>query len=99
MLLTEGRVLLCHCSTQLAWLTRRAPFGHASLIDEELTVDLARETTPDDVVTVIATRPLTANERWQGMDRGDFGDVRAGEGFGGRGRLTGRAQGWERVRE
>ena len=57
------------CSTDLNWLTRRAPFGPASLIDTELTVDFAEETTPKDIVTVIATKPLTHHEVWTSMER------------------------------
>ena len=65
MLLCDSRYLYCHCSTNLSWLTRRAPFGEASLIDAELSVDFAKETTPRDIVTVIATHPLTLHEPWQ----------------------------------
>jgi len=82
MLLSEGRALFCFCSTELAWLTRRAPFGPATLIDEDLTVDFSRETTPDDVVTVIATRPLTVGEPWRVMERGTFVAFRDGEPSG-----------------
>ena len=70
MMLCDSRYLYCHCSTHLSWLTRRAPFGEASLIDTELTVDFAKETTPKDIVTVIATRPLTDHEPWQIMSPG-----------------------------
>ena len=42
------------------------------LIDTELTVDFAKETTPRDIVTVIATRPLTHHEPWQVMERGSI---------------------------
>lgn len=72
MILCDSRYLYCHCSTALTWLTRRAPFGEATLIDTELTVDFAKETTPRDVVTVIATRPLTENEPWRVMSRGSM---------------------------
>lgn len=82
MLLTEGRDLYCHCGTNLAWLTRRAPFGAATLLDEDLTVDFEKETTPDDVVTVVATRPLTANEEWRVMERGSYVVFRDGEVVG-----------------
>lgn len=64
MLLSDGRVLITWCSTHLHWLTRCAPFGEARLTDAEVAVDFESLTTPDDVVTVIATRPLTSNERW-----------------------------------
>ncbi|MFQ5972577.1 MAG: class II glutamine amidotransferase [Alphaproteobacteria bacterium] len=72
MLLCDSRYLYCFCSTHLCWLTRRAPFGEATLIDVELTVDFSHETTPEDIVTVITTRPLTHGEPWQTIDRGGF---------------------------
>ena len=78
LLMSDSRSLYCHCSTRLALLTRRAPFGHATLIDEDLQVDFARETTPDDVVTVVATRPLTKDEVWHPMARGDLLVLRDG---------------------
>jgi glutamine amidotransferase len=65
--LSDGRYLLCHCSNNLHWLTRRAPFGVAALKDLEMTVDFKQETTANDVVSVIATKPLTTNESWQKM--------------------------------
>jgi glutamine amidotransferase len=48
-------------------LTRRAPFGNASLIDAEMAVDFQKETTCNDIVTVIATQPLTDDEKWHKM--------------------------------
>jgi glutamine amidotransferase len=72
MLLCDSRHLYCHCATHLSWLTRCAPFGPASLIDRELTVDFAKETTPKDIVTVIATRPLTEGEPWRIMAPGEM---------------------------
>ncbi len=72
MMLCDSDRLYCYCSTKLSWLTRRAPFGEASLVDTELTVDFAKETTPFDIVTVIATHPLTHGEPWQAMERGSF---------------------------
>lgn len=71
-LLSDARVLYAHCSTELAWLTRRAPFGPAHLTDADMVVDFQKETTPDDVVTVIATRPLTDNEQWNRMGQGEL---------------------------
>lgn len=78
MLLSDSRQLYCYCSTDLSWLTRRAPFGEASLIDTELTVDFAKETTPRDIVTVIATRPLTEHEPWRAMEPGSLTTFRDG---------------------
>ncbi|NOG70406.1 class II glutamine amidotransferase [Roseicella sp. DB1501] len=79
MLLSDGRSLFCHCSTKLAWLTRRAPFGPATLLDEDLTVNFAQETTPRDVVTVVATRPLTRDEAWTVVEPGACVVFRDGE--------------------
>lgn len=63
-LLSEGRFIYASCSKKLCYITRRAPFGRASLVDEDLQVDFAQETTPNDCVTIIATHPLTKDEQW-----------------------------------
>ncbi|MBV1789534.1 class II glutamine amidotransferase [Marinobacterium sp. D7] len=70
MLLSESTRLFCYCSTKLSWITRRAPFGEAHLRDRDMSVDFHKETTPNDVVTVIATEPLTDNEQWQRLAPG-----------------------------
>jgi len=64
MLLSNGQALWAHGSTRLYWLERRHPFAHATLADEDLSVDFSSVTTADDRVAVIATEPLTANEQW-----------------------------------
>lgn len=63
-LLTDGRSLYASCSKKLCYIKREAPFGTATLIDEDMQVDFASETTPDDKVIVIATQPLTQDEVW-----------------------------------
>jgi predicted glutamine amidotransferase len=78
-LLSDGLRLYASCSNRLVWLTRRAPFGPARLVDDDLEVDFAKETTPDDVVTVLATRPLTTDEQWHPVDRGTLAVFRDGE--------------------
>ncbi len=70
MLLTDGRYLFAYCSTRLYWITRRAPFGTATLADRDMDVDFQKHTTPDDVVTVLATQPLTCNEEWYKIEPG-----------------------------
>jgi glutamine amidotransferase len=72
LLLSDGDYIFCFCSNNLHWITRRAPFGEASLIDAEMIVDFKQETTENDVVTVIATQPLTDNEHWQKMAAGQW---------------------------
>jgi glutamine amidotransferase len=71
-LITDGEYMFAHCSNHLHWLTRRAPFGKAQLIDAEMIVDFEKETTPNDIVTIIATQPLTDNEQWHKMQPGQW---------------------------
>lgn len=79
MLLTDGVHVLVFCSNNLHWITRRAPFGKATLIDSDWIIDFQKETTPDDVVTVITTKPLTADENWHKMKEGEFALFKSGE--------------------
>lgn len=72
LLFSEGQYLYAYCSTKLTWITRRAPFGEAQLSDAEMTVDFGEHTTCNDIVTVIATQPLTNNESWTAMEPGEF---------------------------
>lgn len=72
MLLTDSRALYAYCGKRLCYLTRCAPFGTATLIDEDWRVDFARETTETDVVTMIATSALTRDETWTDLARGDL---------------------------
>ncbi len=78
MLLSDARNLYSFCTTKLCWITRCAPFGEARLIDAEVTVDFQRETTPRDVVTIVATEPLTENEVWHRMVPGELVVFRGG---------------------
>lgn len=71
-LLSDGAYLFAFCSTNLHCLTRRAPFGKATLIDDDLSIDFQSQTTEIDVVTVIATQPLTHDERWEKMSPGQL---------------------------
>ena len=79
MLLSDGRYLYTFCTTKLAHITRRAPFGDAELSDAEMTVNFAEHTTPNDIVSVVATEPLTHNEAWQRMMPGELLVWRDGE--------------------
>ena len=78
MLLCDSRSLFAFCSTDLAWITRRHPFGTASLVDEDWSVDFSAETTPRDIVTVVATWPLTRDETWTPMAAGELRVFRDG---------------------
>jgi len=79
MLLTDGNHLMAYCCNKLYWITRRAPFGQATLKDRDWQIDFAVETTPNDVVTIIATQPLTVDEDWHEMVPGELKVFRAGE--------------------
>ena len=78
-LLSDGDWLFSFCSTKLAHITRRAPFGPACLKDAQLSVDFQGQTTPNDVVTLLATEALTSNERWTQYQPGEWMLWRAGE--------------------
>lgn len=64
MLLSDGRALYVFCNKTLHYIERRAPFGRATLVDEDLQVDFATVTTPNDRVVVVASNPLTRDEVW-----------------------------------
>ena len=78
-LLSNGDWLFSFCTTKLAHITRRAPFGPATLKDADVSVDFHAETTPNDVVTVLATEPLTDNELWNVYAPGEWRLWRGGE--------------------
>lgn len=71
-MLSNGEFLIAHCSSALHYIVRQSPFNTAHLIDDDITVDFARVTTPNDRVAVIATQPLTDNEAWQAMAPGQL---------------------------
>jgi predicted glutamine amidotransferase len=78
MLLCDSQNLYAFCATRLNWITRKAPFGEARFIDLDFNVDFSNETTPDDIVNVIATQPLTDNESWEVMEVGELRVFRKG---------------------
>ncbi len=79
MLLSDGRTLYAFCGKKLCWVTRRAPFGKATLVDEDMTVNFADETNPRDCVSLVATRPLTRDEIWRDIAPGSLLALREGE--------------------
>ncbi len=64
ILLSNGVHLFSYCSKNLYWITRKAPFGSATLKDADISIDFAEKTVAEDVVTVIASNPLTTDEKW-----------------------------------
>ena len=73
-MLCDSKYLYAHCSTKLAWITRRAPFSSrkAKLVDDDIELDFQKAMSPNDIITIIATTPLTNNENWTIGKKGDF---------------------------
>lgn len=70
ILLTNGEYVYAYCSTHLHCITRKAPFGRAKLLDDDIEIDFQHETSASDVVSIIATQPLTFNEQWTKIEPG-----------------------------
>ena len=81
-MLSNGQALWAHASTHLHHVERRHPFAHAHLADEDLTVDFARNTTPQDRVAVVVTTPLTTDEAWTAFAPGELKVFVDGEAVG-----------------
>jgi glutamine amidotransferase len=81
-LLSNGDCLVAHCSTELSYIIRCAPFASAHLKDEDISIDFSKVTNPDDRVAVIATLPLTDNEPWVNMRPGTLWMFHDGEVIG-----------------
>lgn len=71
-LLSNGQALWAHCSTALHSLARHHPFQHATLADDDLSINFAEHTTPSDRVAMVATQPLTAHEPWVAFAPGEL---------------------------
>jgi predicted glutamine amidotransferase len=71
-LLSNGQALWAHCSSSLFHVERKHPFAHAQLADEDLSIDFAHHTTPQDQVAVVVTSPLTTDENWIAFAPGEL---------------------------
>jgi glutamine amidotransferase len=78
-LLGDGAQLFARCATKLCYIVRKAPFRTATLADDDLCVDFSAVTTPRDRVAVVATAPLTRDERWTPGRPGEMWVFRAGK--------------------
>lgn len=78
-LLSNGRWLYAYGGTRLHTITRRSPFTTATLADDAVTVDFSQVTNETDVVTIVSTEPLTCNESWRVLERGEALLLRSGE--------------------
>jgi glutamine amidotransferase len=64
LLLSNGQALWAFCSTKLHFVLRTHPFGHATLSDDDVMINFAAHTKPNDRVAVVATEPMTRDEVW-----------------------------------
>ncbi|MFY7942803.1 MAG: class II glutamine amidotransferase, partial [Burkholderiaceae bacterium] len=71
-LLSNGEFMFAHCTTHLHFVTRRYPFTTVKLIDCDMQIDLSKHNSMNDVISVIATQPLTTNENWQAFLPGEL---------------------------
>lgn len=79
VLLSDGRSLYAFCTKKLYYIVRKAPFGVATLIDEDMRVDFSKVTTPTDKVAVIASNPLTRDETWSELPLRRLSAFRGGD--------------------
>ncbi len=77
----DGEHLFARCGDNLSAIVRRAPFGHATLVDADLTVRLEEQvdSTPDARMAVVATFPLTRDEAWEAATPGTLWVFRGGD--------------------
>ncbi|MEB3352068.1 MAG: class II glutamine amidotransferase [Cyanobacteriota bacterium] len=78
-LVANGQWLFAYAGTRLHRLTRQAPFGSATLADDDLRMDFTRTSAPDDVVTLLSTEPLTRDEHWLALEPGEALLLRHGQ--------------------
>lgn len=71
-LLSNGQALWAHASTSLYYVERQHPFAHATLGDEDLSINFAEHTSPADRVAVVVTAPLTTDEQWTAFAPGEL---------------------------
>jgi predicted glutamine amidotransferase len=76
-LLSNGLALWAHASSRLDsnglyYVERKFPFAHATLRDEDVSVNFADHTRPTDRVAVVVTAPLTTNETWTAFAPGEL---------------------------
>jgi predicted glutamine amidotransferase len=77
----DGTHLYARCGDHLSFLVQQAPFGQATLVDADVTVNFAEVMGPstDARIAFVATAPLTRNEPWEAGAPGTLWVFEAGE--------------------
>jgi glutamine amidotransferase len=80
-LYADGECLYARCGDNLSCILREPPFGSATLVDADVRVNLGEvmREVPDARMAVIATEPLTRDEKWEKGVPGGLWVFRAGE--------------------
>jgi len=63
-LMSDGERLYAYGDNSLYYVQRKSPFGFATLKDVHYKINLAEVKKPGEVVTIVATEPLTSDEKW-----------------------------------
>lgn len=79
VLLSNGEWQLGYANTLMFYTSRYAPFGKATLMDKDVSLDFSQVNTAEDKIVVIATTPLTGDETWQQLAVGECLVFRAGD--------------------
>ncbi len=78
-LLSDGELMLAHCSTRLSHVLRQAPFKRrVRLVDTDEDCDLGQGVDPATRSVVLTTVPLTHDEAWVNMPAGSLWGFRDG---------------------
>ncbi|MEK6657796.1 MAG: class II glutamine amidotransferase [Nitrospirota bacterium] len=64
-LLSDGNTLFAYGDNSLYYVRRKAPFDTVTLIDDQYSVNLEEIKAPEERAILIATKPLTVNEKWK----------------------------------
>jgi predicted glutamine amidotransferase len=80
-LYADGEHLYARCGDSLSFIERKPPYGAATLVDADVRVNLGEimREVPDSRMAVIATDPLTRDEKWEKGKPGELWVFRAGE--------------------
>ncbi len=76
-LMSNGQALWAHASSKpdtqiLYYVERKHPFAHATLSDEDVSVNFAEHAGQSDRVAVVVSAPLTTNEKWTAFAPGEL---------------------------
>lgn len=71
-ILSNGDWMIAHCSTNLHYICRHAPFGKACRVDDDEVIDFSQYTKETDRVVIISTFPITKDEVWTRMGKDSF---------------------------